>query len=590
MSTLQQDLAIRGETIQRIYGYYVNRRMYANRRYQRKLVWSIEEKRDFIDSLIRGFPVPLILFAETQDDLGKRFEIIDGIQRLNAIVAFIEGEYEYKDSFFDLNTMAESKQLLDDGSLKQFTPALDRGLCTRLASYYLAVSVYSFESTSDVDEIFRRINASGRHLSRQELRTAGATGRFAELVREVASLVRGDASASDILPLNAMKEISITNRSLPYGISVDQIFWVRNNILTSEMVRESRDEEMVADLLANMCLPSIQPSRVEVFDEYYGFRQQAARYGEIEAAIQKYGADNLSNNFIKTYDQLQNALSIQDRPFANLVVGQKVQRAPRYFQVIFLAMHDLIVDDGLEVADRQGLANALDGLGDAIRISPGGKWAAKEKERNVDGIKGILRKFFRKAGDQSPVSGAWITQLETLLTQSFTEQSLYDFKQGFVSLDGKNRFDGKCVAKVAKTLSAMANVAPGATGYVVVGVADDDEDARRVRAVYGEDAVEFRGFKICGIDREARALGKSLDEYFANIVEEFRRQPVSEAALQYLLSHVRLPQYHGRSVLVLEIKSQAQPSHFEGKYYVRQGGAVKEVVGDALGALFGRFR
>ena len=212
--------------------------MYANRRYQRKLVWSIEEKRDFVDFLIRGFPVPLILFAETQDEFGKRFEIIDGMQRLNAIVAFIEGEFDYEDSYFDLNTMAESKQLLDAGSLTQSQPALDRGVCTRFASYYLAVSVYAFEQTSDVDEIFRRINTSGRHLSRQELRTAGATGHFAALVRDVASLVRGDASVSDILPLNAMKQISIANRSLPYGINVDHIFWVRNNILTSEMVRE----------------------------------------------------------------------------------------------------------------------------------------------------------------------------------------------------------------------------------------------------------------------------------------------------------------------------------------------------------------
>jgi uncharacterized protein with ParB-like and HNH nuclease domain len=60
----QHDLSIRGEAVQRAYNYYINGRLIVNRRYQRKLVWSIEEKRNFIDSLIKGFPVPLILLAE----------------------------------------------------------------------------------------------------------------------------------------------------------------------------------------------------------------------------------------------------------------------------------------------------------------------------------------------------------------------------------------------------------------------------------------------------------------------------------------------------------------------------------------------
>lgn len=65
-----------------------------NRKYQRKFVWSVEEKQAFIDTLLRGYPVPLFLFAKTGDD--RKREIIDGLQRLDAIFSFIKQEFPVK--------------------------------------------------------------------------------------------------------------------------------------------------------------------------------------------------------------------------------------------------------------------------------------------------------------------------------------------------------------------------------------------------------------------------------------------------------------------------------------------------------------
>ncbi|MEH1819648.1 MAG: DUF262 domain-containing protein [Nostoc sp.] len=75
VSSLQKELAIRSEPIQRIYNFYVNNQFYVNRKYQRKLVWTIEEKRAFIDSILHGFPVPIILLAQVKENIA--YEIID---------------------------------------------------------------------------------------------------------------------------------------------------------------------------------------------------------------------------------------------------------------------------------------------------------------------------------------------------------------------------------------------------------------------------------------------------------------------------------------------------------------------------------
>jgi uncharacterized protein with ParB-like and HNH nuclease domain len=220
----RQDLTVKGESVERVYGNYQAWRYIVNRRYQRKLVWTLDEKRRFIDSIISGYPVPIVLLAERKVPTGSsQFEIIDGMQRLNAVFGFIENEYDVNGQFFDLNTMAETKALLDAGKLQQREPLLPREACVQVASYTVPLSIYEFTGDGEVDEVFRRINSGGRKLSRQELRIAGSTGHFAQAVRNIAAKVRGDVSASDELPLNEMKKISITNRELPYGIDVDEV-------------------------------------------------------------------------------------------------------------------------------------------------------------------------------------------------------------------------------------------------------------------------------------------------------------------------------------------------------------------------------
>ena len=110
-----QDLTVRSENIQRIYSFYISEKFLVNRRYQRKLIWTIEEKSSFIDSIMNGYPVPLILLAEVNYNNSSVYEIIDGMQRLNAIVSFIEGEFSVDGKYFDLESTAETKLMLDNG-------------------------------------------------------------------------------------------------------------------------------------------------------------------------------------------------------------------------------------------------------------------------------------------------------------------------------------------------------------------------------------------------------------------------------------------------------------------------------------------
>jgi len=81
-------LAPRGMSVQEAYRLYADSKLTVNRRYQRKLVWSEVEKRHLIDSVEKDLPIPLFMLARSKREPDS-FEIIDGMQRLNAIFSFI---------------------------------------------------------------------------------------------------------------------------------------------------------------------------------------------------------------------------------------------------------------------------------------------------------------------------------------------------------------------------------------------------------------------------------------------------------------------------------------------------------------------
>ena len=113
---IKDELSIKSMTVNQIYSLFIERKLNVNRQYQRKLCWTIEEKRNFIDSISNGYPVPLFLLAI---DENGNYEIIDGMQRLDALCTFIEQKYELIDGYFNLESMPDTLQLKRNNKLKQ---------------------------------------------------------------------------------------------------------------------------------------------------------------------------------------------------------------------------------------------------------------------------------------------------------------------------------------------------------------------------------------------------------------------------------------------------------------------------------------
>lgn len=593
----QQELVVRGEQVERVFINYLDNKYIVNRRYQRKLIWTIEEKQSFIDSIIQGFPVPIILLAEPLDRKDGTVEIIDGMQRMNAITSFIANDYAVPGGYFDLNTFATTKDLLDRKEIEQKMPILNREKCLSIASYPVPLSIYEAARGDSVEEVFRRINSGGRQLSRQELRAAGATGAFADCVRAISARVRGDTSNSELLLLSEMRKISITNRELAYGISADDVFWVLHGVLTKDQLRQSRDEEMIADLLAYMVSEEPVASRTELFDDYYGATippssASKARFDAVDSAIRKRNPDLVDLDYQRVQDALVLLLGEANTTFTGLIFpnGNGGNPVPRYFQAVFLAFHDLIVRRGMVVSDMDGLIKCLTDCGKNIDIQDGGRWGAENRSKTVKSVVGWIQGYFEDDKNPDPAKVHWITKFQNLLTNSKTEQAAYDFKQGFFALAAVPTFDEGSFEKIIETCAAIANIGKGHKGYVLVGVAENLATAKRVKQLFGVEARAFGDFYVTGVEHEARHSGKDLDQLFQDISDRINRSKLSEPLRSYVNSRLKCVRYYDKAIFVFEVVGQNNPSHVDGKWLERQGTQVKDVPPDKLSALFDRFK
>lgn len=102
---MQLDKEPTAYTVEQLLVLKKNNMLGVNPEYQRGAVWNDTQKKKLIDSIFRGYPLPLIyLHHITRDVAGMRredLEIIDGRQRLDAIHEFRKGRHALLDPVKD---------------------------------------------------------------------------------------------------------------------------------------------------------------------------------------------------------------------------------------------------------------------------------------------------------------------------------------------------------------------------------------------------------------------------------------------------------------------------------------------------------
>lgn len=156
--------------------------------FQRRSVWRKGAKSYLVDTVVRGFPMPIIFLREKGVNihtLESNREVVDGQQRIRTLVSFIQPKL-LKDFDPDRDEFTVSDAHNDELADMKFTELEDE-LQQRILNYEFSVHVLP-ASTDDrqVLQIFARMNSTGVKLSPQELRNAKFYGQFKTFAYDLA--------------------------------------------------------------------------------------------------------------------------------------------------------------------------------------------------------------------------------------------------------------------------------------------------------------------------------------------------------------------------------------------------------------------
>ena len=150
--------------------------------FQRDIVWSSVEQTKFIDSLVKQLPIPSMCFA--LDHKNEAWIVIDGLQRMTAIVKFISG------GDWKLSNLKDIDPRLAGVIAAAFkTGSGDRKkIFDRVQNKTLPITVLrcDFSKKHHMEylfTVFHRLNSGGSKLNNQEIRNCIFSGPLNNLLK-----------------------------------------------------------------------------------------------------------------------------------------------------------------------------------------------------------------------------------------------------------------------------------------------------------------------------------------------------------------------------------------------------------------------
>lgn len=197
-----------------IFSLYDRGKLMINPAFQRFFRWSDTQKTLLIESVLLGFPVPSLFFAQNEDGV---LEVVDGVQRLSTLLQLrgilrrqgVDGAEEVTPPLVMSGGQYLSElegMVWDDAALAAVRP-VGSGVLTEaqrsdveFAKLNATIIQRSSSSQSKYD-VFRRLNSYGEPLTQQETRAALIASVDGDCLEWLSGLARGE-TATELLSLS----------------------------------------------------------------------------------------------------------------------------------------------------------------------------------------------------------------------------------------------------------------------------------------------------------------------------------------------------------------------------------------------------
>lgn len=205
------------KSVDDLVGMMEDGRIYLTPEYQRNYVWDNKKASLLIESILLNIPIPVIYAAREKNE-NLSWNIVDGLQRLNALKRFYNNEFSLRglEILSELNgeryktLNVKTKSYLDDANLR--------------------IVLLFEDSHPDIKyDIFMRLNTGSVKLKPQELRNCLYRGTFNEALKEMVT----DENILNIMNLTSphkrMDDIELILRYIAISENYDKNKEILNN-------------------------------------------------------------------------------------------------------------------------------------------------------------------------------------------------------------------------------------------------------------------------------------------------------------------------------------------------------------------------
>lgn len=195
-----------------------------------------------------------------------------------------------------------------------------------------------------------------------------------------------------------MPQISIgsSRNNEQYGLRAENTFWVKQGILTAQDLRNSDDEEVIADLVISVLLGEPFARSKEKLDRAYDVTSDL--YEKVSIALMRYTSEKLKSDIQNTFAVIKNCVeSVSDAPNYLRTVVTPEARLPikNAFYTIFMAFYELLVEEELSPCDSIKILQSLTDLQRRIKVET--HYATTDgRKANIALTAGLLRPNFVK--------------------------------------------------------------------------------------------------------------------------------------------------------------------------------------------------
>lgn len=335
-------------------------------KFQRRPVWKSAARSYFVDTLLRGFPVPPI-HVRLRLGPGNRAarEIVDGQQRLRTVFDFVSGKF------------ALSRSLHGDWAGKDFSELSDEQRNT-LMMYKFHGFQYEGVDDATILEIFARINTYSVQLNPQELRNGKFFGEFKTAMYDAA------------------------RRHLA--------FWRSSGLFTETAIARMQEVEFTSELTIQL-LDGLQDKKKSIDDFYRGLDED----WDSEKVVWKTKRGPQSIVYLDedaTRERLNSVLDEISGAVGDILSNSEFTRAPLFYSLFGAVAHRLYGLPRLEIhSPRRGLSRraAVRLRGTVVDLSE-----LLADKPTVDSLSGWQRDFVIASSRQTDNIQPRTTRLNTI--------------------------------------------------------------------------------------------------------------------------------------------------------------------------------